>query len=325
MRVIPSDPIAPADPGVDTYLEGAQNSDGTCSAGSDFDPTTQQDLTLELLGGNGSTVLAASTSAPAGETESIDSFLLPSDGSYYLRINGGGADATQLYELDVLVETALPAPRLQVDATRLVAESNSGANGVADPRETVRIGVTLSNQGNLLANNVVATLTGPSGFTGFETSATLSSLAASASTELLFLFAQDGLCGDTIQLTVNLTADGGYSESLTIPLELGTIGAGSLIDEGFDGGSALPSGWIQSVINSGSAWVTSTARADSPSQSAFSAGASSAGEALLFSPLDDDRFLRGDAIISPLPTTCRARSTARCWRPRSMAVVGSIC
>ena len=82
VRVVPSDPIAPADADVDTYREGAQNSDGTCSAGSDFDPTTQQDLTLELLGGNGSTVLAGSTSAPAGETESIGGFLLPSDGSY---------------------------------------------------------------------------------------------------------------------------------------------------------------------------------------------------------------------------------------------------
>ena len=211
------------------------------------------------------------------------SYYLPT-GRTYLRVNGGGADAAQLYELDVLLENALPAPRLQVDATRLVAESNSGANGVADPRETVRIGVTLSNQGELVANNVVATLTGPSGFTGFETSATLNSLAASASAELLFLFAQDGLCGDTVQLAVNLTGDGDYSESLTIPLQLGTIGTGGLIDEGFDVGSALPSGWSQSVINGGSDWVTSAVRADSPSQSAFSAGVSSAGEALLFSP-----------------------------------------
>ena len=283
-QVIPSDPIAPTDPGVDTYLEGAQNSDGTCSTGNDFNPTTQQDLTLELLGENGSTVLAGSTSAPAGETESIASFVLPSNGSYYLRINGGSADAAQLYKLEALLENAPPTPRLQVDSTRLIAESNSAANSVADPDETVRIGVTLSNQGDFAANNVVATMTGPSGFTGFETSATLGSLAASANTELLFLFAQNGQCGDTIQLTLNLTADGGYSESLTIPLELGSVGQASLIDEGFDGGSSLPSGWSQSATGSGSAWETSTARADSPSQSAFSAGISNAGEALLFSP-----------------------------------------
>ncbi|MDG2123582.1 MAG: matrixin family metalloprotease, partial [Verrucomicrobiales bacterium] len=283
-QVIPSDPIAPTDPGVDTYLEGAQNSDGTCSTGNDFNPTTQQDLTLELLGENGSTVLAGSTSAPAGETESIASFVLPSNGSYYLRINGGSADAAQLYKLEALLENAPPTPRLQVDSTRLIAESNSAANSVADPDETVRIGVTLSNQGDFAANNVVATMTGPSGFTGFETSATLGSLAASANTELLFLFAQNGQCGDTIQLTLNITADGGYSESLTIPLELGSVGQASLIDEGFDGGSSLPSGWSQSATGSGSAWETSTARADSPSQSAFSAGISNAGEALLFSP-----------------------------------------
>ncbi|MGI9242124.1 MAG: choice-of-anchor J domain-containing protein, partial [Verrucomicrobiales bacterium] len=284
VQVIPSDPISPADPNVDTYLEGAQNADGTCSDGNDFDPTTRQDLTLELLAANGSSVLADSTSAPAGETESINSFPLPSDGAYFLRINGGSADRAQLYELEVLVEDAPPAPRIQVDATRILAESNSGANGVADPRETVQFGVTLSNQGNLAANNLVANITGPSGFTGFETSDTSSSLAPSASTELLFLFAQDGQCGDTIELTVTLTADGGYSQSLAIPLELGTIGAAGLLDEGFDGASALPAGWSQSLIGGGSAWVTSTARADSPSRSAFSAGVSSAGEALLVSP-----------------------------------------
>ncbi|MFT5856283.1 MAG: hypothetical protein ACI8XO_003536, partial [Verrucomicrobiales bacterium] len=174
VRVIPSDPIAPADPNDDTYLEGPQNTDGSCSAGTDFDPTTQQNLTLELLAGNGSTVLAGSTSAPAGETESIAGFILPGDSDFYLRINGGSADAAQLYELEMLVEDAPPAVRLQVDSTRIVEESNSGGNGIADPAETVRLGVTLSNQGDLVANNVTVSLTGPGGFTGFETNVSLS-------------------------------------------------------------------------------------------------------------------------------------------------------
>jgi len=50
VRIIPSDPILPADPVNDTYLEGAQNSNGTCSAGTDFDPTNQHDLVLDLIG-----------------------------------------------------------------------------------------------------------------------------------------------------------------------------------------------------------------------------------------------------------------------------------
>lgn len=284
VSVIPSDPIAPNDPDVDTYLEGPQNSDSTCSTGSNFDPTTRQNLTLELLDGNGSTVLASSTSAPAGEIESITGFSLPSNDDFYLRINGGSNDAAQLYQLQVLVVNPLPTPRLQVDATRVIAESNSGGNGVPDPGETIRLGVTITNVGDLPANNLSTTLTGQTGFVPFDTTDGTSSLAASASTELQFLFSPDGDCGDTINLSLDVSDDSGYTDTLGIPLTLGVASRAPLIDEGFDTSLSLPTGWTQSTSNGGSPWVVSSASTDTPPNAAFSAGVSSVGDAFLVSP-----------------------------------------
>lgn len=282
--VIPSDPIAPNDPNVDTYLEGPQNFDGTCSGGTDFDPTTRQNLTLELLDVNGSTVLASSTLAPAGETETIPGFLLPADGDYYLRINGGSDDAAQLYQLDVLAINPLPTPRLQIETTRVIAESNSGGNGAPDPGETILLGVTISNIGDLPASNLSTTLTGPAGFVPFDTTDGTSTLSVSASIELQYLFAPSGNCGDTINLSLAVSDDSGFTDTLVIPLTLGIASSSPLIDENFDASTSLPSGWTQSTSNGGSPWVVSSASADTPPNAAFSAGVSSVGDAFLVSP-----------------------------------------
>ncbi len=53
------------------YLQGPQNADGSCSAGTNFDPTTQNDLGVELRDQNGTTVLATANAGAAGATETI--------------------------------------------------------------------------------------------------------------------------------------------------------------------------------------------------------------------------------------------------------------
>lgn len=284
VRIIPSDPILPADPVNDTYLEGFQNSDGSCSAGTAFDPTTQQDLVLDLLGSNGTTVLSAAPTQPAGVTEEIVSFQLPADGTHYIRVRGGAADRAQLYRMEVLRVAAPPAPRLALVATRLDAESNSGANGVPDPGETIRYGITLTNEGNLTASNLVATLSASPGLTLFTGVADYGNLAPGASAERLFTFAVDGAAGDLLNFQLSLAATG-YTETLDLSLTLGTSSTSVLIDEDFDGSTSLPAGWSQSVSGAGSPWVISTNRSNSAPNSAFSPSVSPNGEALLDSPV----------------------------------------
>ena len=271
VRIIPSDPIAPADPNIDTYLEGAQNADGTCSAGTDFDPTTQQDLILDLIGTNGSTVVASAPVETAGVTEQIVNFQLPANGTHTIRVRGGAADRAQLYRMEVLRVDAAPAPLVVIDSIRLDAESNSGGNGLPDPGETVRYGITLSNQGNVTASNVTATLSGPVGTTLFTALGNYGNLAPGASVERLFTFALADVAGEVknLQLAVNGTA---YAVSLPFSLTLGSVGAATPIATNFDSSSSLPAGWTQSVSDGATAWTIATAQSDSPPNSASAAG-----------------------------------------------------
>ena len=283
VRIIPSDPVLPSDPVNDTYLEGSQTTYPNCDGGTPFDPTTQQDLILDLLGTNGTTVVASAPSQAAGVTEEIVTFRLPSDGTHYIRVRGGTADRAQLYRMEVLRVDAPPTPRIAITATRLDAESNSGTNGVPDPGETVRYGLTLTNEGNLTASGLVATLSAPPGSTVFAPAANYGTLAPGASDERQFTFAVGGAPGDTVNLQLSLAAPG-YAEVLSLPLTLGTTTTAVLLDENFDGSSILPAGWSQSVSGAGSTWVISTNRSSSAPNSAFSPSVSPNGEALLVSP-----------------------------------------
>jgi uncharacterized repeat protein (TIGR01451 family) len=283
VRIIPSDPILPADPNTDTYLEGSQNSDGSCSTGTAFDPTTQQDLVLDLLASNGSTVTTAAPTMPAGATEEIGSFQIPANGTHYIRVRGGSADRAQLYRMEVLLAQAVPAPLVSIASVRLDAESNSGGNGVPDPGETVRLGITLTNDGTLAASGLTAILTAPGGSTLFDASKSYGTLGVGASAEQLFTFAPGGTAGQEIELSLALSASG-YSEVLTIPLVLGSISGGTTINQSFDGASTLPAGWSQSVSGAGSPWVISTNFSNSAPNSAYSPSVGAQGEALLVSP-----------------------------------------
>ena len=88
---------------------------------------------------------------------------LSDTGTYFLRVDGDNASSAQLYELQAEIINTAPSPFITAVSTRIIEESNSGANGFIDNGETILLGVTLQNNGNLAANNLIATLTGPSG------------------------------------------------------------------------------------------------------------------------------------------------------------------
>jgi len=80
-------------PGEGTYLEGAQESDGSCSAGSDFNSDEIHDLELEIIGPNGSTVIASADNGGRGESEFLNQIQLLDDGPYFVRVSGGTDNA----------------------------------------------------------------------------------------------------------------------------------------------------------------------------------------------------------------------------------------
>lgn len=289
LRAIPSDPVG------GTYLEGEQLSNGSCSSGSAFDPRNRQDLTLELLDATGSTVLAQSVSGGPAQSEEILDHVLPSAGDFLIRIDGGSNDSAQLYELEAELETAPNAPYLAITSQTLVDESNLPNNGLADPGETIRLEVVVDNVGTLAADSVDASLSGPAGFTGFEVSESVASIASSGSHTFSFVFAQDGLCTDEVTLDLTLTASGGHDFSTTLELELGRIVSVAALLEGFEGSATLPAGWSGTTSGSGSGWGVSFGNADDGDRAATADSVAGIGESLLSSPV---ATLGPDATLS---------------------------
>jgi hypothetical protein len=87
-----------------TYLSGPQNTNGSCSAGTDYDSLNIQDLEVRVLDVNGNTELAAADRNGVGQPEELDNIALSSGaGTYYVEITGDATDAAQLYQLSMTV------------------------------------------------------------------------------------------------------------------------------------------------------------------------------------------------------------------------------
>ena len=286
VRVIPSDPIEPEDPDDDTYLEGGQLNTGACAVGTPFNPTNQQDLVLDLIAEDGVTVIATATAQPAGVTEEIAELQLISNGTQYIRVRGGTADRAQLYTLEAALLDVPRVPDIVVTATRLDAESNSGANGLPDPGETLRYGVTLTNVGGLAAQNISATVSLPDGSTAFDAEPIIypdMEAEGVGTGESLFIFSVNGLPGETVSIGVNVTADG-YTGSSSFLLTLGESDTTDGLGEDFDGSPGMPPAWSQFLLKDGLPWSVTNARSTSPNNSIHTGGILTPGESSLVSP-----------------------------------------
>lgn len=85
-----------------TFNQGQQGG----SAPTTFNAVNRNDLTLTLLGTDGSTQLAIANTTAAGLAETLSGFSLPSAGQYYVHVTGGTADAIQLYDLKLSIASA---------------------------------------------------------------------------------------------------------------------------------------------------------------------------------------------------------------------------
>lgn len=265
VRVIPSS---------ESYLEGEQDvSTGSCTSGTIFDSSVLQDLSVAVIDVDQSTELALAAGFPAGSTEGIGSLPLAQTGTHYLRVSGGNANANQLYRLEVDVTT--PEVAVVVDSVVLNRELFRGQNGAPDPGETVEFDITLRNLGELAATNVQADLLLPVGSYGFQTSADYGVIQSGAIASQGFVFAPWGECGDSVSLSLNVAADGGYAATVPVTLILGEEEL--FLEQDFDVSGSLPTGWSSSDQAGGTGWSIVTSASESGSRSAFAVNESRAG------------------------------------------------
>jgi len=117
-----------------SYLQGPQNSNGSCSAGTAYDSRLQSDLGVQVLDVDGQTVLGTASAQPLGEAETLANVALPSGaGTYFVRVLPGAANAAQLYQLSLTIGDVAPAPDPifsdGFDATSLSAWSATSGGG----------------------------------------------------------------------------------------------------------------------------------------------------------------------------------------------------
>ena len=87
-----------------TYLEGPQNPNGSCTAGTSYDPLRIQDLEVRVLDVDGSTELGAADLGGVGVAETLVDIALPSGaGTYFVEVTGDSTNDAQLYELSMTV------------------------------------------------------------------------------------------------------------------------------------------------------------------------------------------------------------------------------
>ncbi len=145
-----------------TYLEGSQNSDGSCTAGSNFNSQTINDLAVELRDADGTTVLGSASSNGVGVNETISNVVLPSgSGEFYVRVTGGTVDNVQMYALDITLQTA---PQSGPDFV-VTSNSDGSTNGICDSVGTgdgctLREAITAANAN---ANDSIITFSGVTG------------------------------------------------------------------------------------------------------------------------------------------------------------------
>jgi len=112
-----------------TYLNGPQNRNGSCSAGTNFNSLIENNLGVELRGQSGSNVLATANSRPAGVNETISNVALSEgSGAYFVRVFGS-RDRAQLYNLTIDINGA-PNPPDDENCDSFVIKTRDGNTAV---------------------------------------------------------------------------------------------------------------------------------------------------------------------------------------------------
>jgi hypothetical protein len=266
-----------------TYLSGVQNPDSSCTGGTPFNAATQMDLQLQVLGSDGSTVLASSNVGGAGVAEGVNLNL--SAGVSYLRVMPapGAANNAQMYEIDFSITGNLPPtavvgpiapdPRLEsVGSTKIFFNQPVSGFNLSDLQLTrdgfavPLAGMTLTTSDNMTftLENTTA-LTDRVGSYQLKIVAAGSGIFAPSSGLAMTTDAVDAWIMNAIQIVsgnndVRLVRNGGnasltdyyvqgvfqYSFLNTTPMHLAVFGTtgDDLLRLDFSGGPMLPSNYL---------------------------------------------------------------------------------
>lgn len=269
-------------PGEGSYLEGGETSSG-CSQGIEFDSAANHNLSVQVLGDDGETVIFEAASGALGEPETIQLFELPRTGIYYLRVDGDLANATQIYELRTNLMARLPAPRLRLVNHRVLEESGSVKNARLDPGETIRLAIEIENEGELPTGALTTRLLGVDNAVVFSESGPVH-LDPGESGVIEVVVGTTGSCGEIMVIVLEIADASGGLLGEVLELEAGVVTRPIAFDVDFEGLDHLPLGWDSGSLGSGEAWTVASSRSDARFQSAFTPARASVGEAILLSP-----------------------------------------
>ncbi len=98
------------------YNNNAQNANGTCPTASSTNSLTAANLNVQLIGSDGSTVLATAASQASGVAETLTNVVVPA-GSYYIRAyEGDSPSLSQLYTFSVRADNTTGVTHFGVSA-----------------------------------------------------------------------------------------------------------------------------------------------------------------------------------------------------------------
>lgn len=264
----------------ETFLEGPQNSDGSCSDGEDFFPQAQQDLSFSIIAPDGSEIMNMDENA-IGNDETLTLFDLPQTGTYFLEIRGNGNDNVQIYSLEASLIEPEERVRIQLLSNTITAESGVVKNNIIDPEETIEMTLEVINNGDFDAQNATLIVTVPDTVWLPTSTFLIGDLAVGASTTVPIQFAFLGECNEQFEISLSTSDDiSGLRTLADLPLSAGLveIGADVLVEE-FQLNS-LPTDWTTATTGIGVDWTTTT---NEGRVVAFSPGINSNGTATLTS------------------------------------------
>jgi uncharacterized repeat protein (TIGR01451 family) len=143
-----------------TYLQGPQNNDGSCPAGTTFNSGILNKLGLDVRAPNGTTVLATANSQPIGMPETLTNVVLGAAGTYFVRVFPGATNQVQLYNLSLTVNDSTITD---------LAITNSDGQVTASPGQVLTYTITASNPAGatqMMVTGATVTDTVPASLTG---------------------------------------------------------------------------------------------------------------------------------------------------------------
>lgn len=188
-----------------TYLEGPQLSNGNCTAGTPFNSLVLNDVAVQVIATNGTTVLASANAQGPGGTEVLSNVPLTTAGQFFVRVSGGTSDNVQLYNLSITVEDAAIAD---------LTITKTDGQATATPGQPVTYTIVATNtSGSLTVNGATVADTFPATLTGVTWTC-----AASAGSSCI-VASGSGNISRTVNLlpagTVTFTATGNLAAGAT--------------------------------------------------------------------------------------------------------------